>query len=71
MSSAVVPVSGIDRRVVEAHRDLGTARSATARCPRGAATTACRATEARLDELLDVRLDRTTARRRLYALAVT
>jgi hypothetical protein len=71
VSSAVVPVSGIDRRVVGAQRDLGAMRSASAQCPSGAATTACRATEAGLDELLDVRLDRTTARRRLYAVAVT
>ena len=55
VSTAVVRVSGVDRRVVEAHRDLGAARSASAQSPSGAATTACRASEARLDELLDVR----------------
>jgi hypothetical protein len=60
MSSAVVPVSEIDRLIAEAHRDLGAARSAFARSPSGAAATACQAAEARLDELLDVRLERTT-----------
>ncbi len=57
MPTAVVPVSGIDRRVVEAHRDLGAARSAFAQSPSGAVTTACRAAEACLDRMI--------ARRRL------
>jgi hypothetical protein len=60
MSSAVVPVSEIDRLITEAHRDLGAARAAFARSPSGAAATACQAAEARLDELLDARLARTT-----------
>ena len=64
MSAAVVPVSEIDRRIVEAHRDLGTARSAFAPSPSGAAMAACQAAEARLDELLDARFDRMTASRR-------
>ena len=60
MSSVLVPVSGTDRRV-EARRDLGAARSAFAGSPSGAATTACQAVEARLDELPETRVDRTTA----------
>ena len=62
MSSVVVPVSQIDRRTVEAHHDLAAARSALAQSPSGAAITACKAVEARLDRLLDVRSDRMTAR---------
>ena len=61
MSSAVLPVSEIDRRIVEAHHDLGAARSVFAQFPSGAAITACQAAEARLNELLDVRFDRMTA----------
>ena len=64
MSPAVGTVSEIDRLIVEAHRDLGAARSAFARTPSSATSTACRTAEARLDELLDVRLDRMTAARR-------
>ena len=71
MSTAVVPVSEIDRRIVEAHHDLGAARSAFAQAPSGAAMTACQAAEARLNELLDVRLDRMTASRRLPAVEAT
>ena len=71
MSAAVVPVSEIDRRIVEAHRDLGTARSAFARSPSGAAMAACQAAEARLDELLDVRFERMTAALRRHALPAT
>ena len=56
--SPAVAVSEIDQLITEAHRDLGAARSAFARAPSGAAVTACRTTEARLNELLDVRLDR-------------
>ncbi len=51
MSPAVGTVSAIDRLVIGAHRDLGAARSAFARTPSGAAVTACRTAEARLDEL--------------------
>ncbi len=67
MSSAVVPVSEIDRRIAEAHHDLGAARSVFAQFPSGAAITACQAAEARLNELLDARLARMTAPRRLEA----
>jgi hypothetical protein len=63
MSPAVGTVSEIDRLIVEAHRDLGAARSAFARTPNSATSTACRPAEARLDELLDVRLDRMAAAR--------
>ncbi|SHN55393.1 hypothetical protein SAMN05660350_00574 [Geodermatophilus obscurus] len=61
MTPPVVPVSEIDRGIVEAHRDLGAARSTFAQFPSSAAITACQAAEARLDELLDLRFDRTTA----------
>jgi hypothetical protein len=61
MTPTVVPVSEIDRGIVEAHRDLGAARSTFAQSPSGAAITACQAAEARLNELLDVRFDRMTA----------
>ena len=61
MTPTVVPVSEIDRGIVEAHRDLGAARSTFAQSPSGAAMTACQAAEARLNELLDVRFDRMTA----------
>ncbi len=61
MTPPVVPVSEIDRGIVEAHRDLGAARSTFAQFPSGAAITACQAAEARLNELLDVRFDRMTA----------
>ena len=71
MSPVVGTVSEIDRLIVEAHRDLGAARSAFARSPSGAAATACRTAEARLDELLDVRLDRMTASRRPPAACAT
>ncbi len=64
MTSAVVPVSEIDRRIAEAHRDLGAARSAFTQSPSAAAITACQAAEARLDELLDDRLDRMADSRR-------
>jgi hypothetical protein len=60
MSSVVVPVPEVDRRIAGAHRSLGAARSAFARSPSGAGITACQAAEAHLDELLDVRVDRTT-----------
>ena len=60
MSSAVHPVSDLDRRIVEAHQELGAARSVFARSPSGAAITACQAAEARLDALLDARFDRMT-----------
>jgi hypothetical protein len=60
MTPTVGPVSEIDRRIVEAHRDLGAARSRFAQLPSGAAITACQAAEARLNELLDVRFDRMT-----------
>ncbi len=63
MTRPAVPVSEIDRGIVEAHRDLGAARSAFAQFPSGAAITACQAAEARLNELLDVRFDRMTAAR--------
>jgi hypothetical protein len=71
MSSAVVPVSEIDRLITEAHRDLGAARSVFARSPSAAAASACQAAEARLDELLDARLERTTATRRPPAAGAT
>ena len=71
MSSAVVPVSEIDRRILEAHRALGAARSVFAQFPSGAAITACQAAEARLNELLDVRLAHTTASRRLPSVSAT
>jgi hypothetical protein len=71
MSAAVVPVSAIDRRVVEAHRDLAAARSAFVQSPSGAAITACQAAGARLDDLLDTRFDRMTASRRSYARSAT
>ena len=67
MTSAVVPLSEIDRRIVEAHRELGTARSTFARSPSGAAVAACQTAEARLNELLDARLDSMTAARRARA----
>ncbi|MGY1679086.1 hypothetical protein [Geodermatophilus sp. SYSU D01176] len=67
MTSAVVPVSEIDRRITEAHRDLGAARSAFAQSPSAAAVAACEAAEARLDDLLDDRLDRMAAARRPHA----
>ncbi|WP_448608907.1 hypothetical protein [Geodermatophilus sp. URMC 60] len=67
MPSAVVPVSEIDRLIVEAHDALGAARSVFARSPSGAAISACQAAEARLDELLDVRFDRMTASHRTQA----
>jgi hypothetical protein len=67
MSPAVVPLSEIDRRIVEAHRELGTARSTFARSPSGAAVAACQTAEARLNELLDARLDSMTAARRARA----
>jgi hypothetical protein len=71
MSSTVVPASEIDRRIAEAHRDLGAARSAFAQSPSGAAIAACQAAEARLNELLDVRFDRMTAPFRPYAMPAT
>ena len=71
MSSAVVPVSEIDRLITEAHRDLGAARSAFARAPSGAAASACQAAETRLNELLDVRLERTTTASRPPAACTT
>ena len=61
MSSALVPVPELDRRIVEAHRDLAAVRSAFAQSPSGTAMTACQAAEARLNERLDVRFDRMTA----------
>ena len=64
MPSAVVPVSEIDRRIAEAHRDLGAARSELERSPSAAAVAACQAAETRLDELLDDRLDHMAAARR-------
>ena len=67
MTSAVVPLSEIDRRIAEAHRELGAVRSAFARAPSGAAAIACQAAEARVNELLDARLDRMTAAHRLPA----
>jgi hypothetical protein len=67
MTSAAVPLSGIDRRIAEAHRELGVVRSAFARSPSGAAAVACQAAEARLNELLDARLDRMDAARRSRA----
>ena len=42
-------------------------RSAFARSPSGAAAVACQAAEARLNELLDARLDRMDAARRSRA----
>jgi hypothetical protein len=71
MPPADVPVSEIDRRIVEAHRDLGAARTTFARSPSGAAMSACQAAEARLNALLDARLDRTASTRRLSALPAT
>jgi hypothetical protein len=71
MSPAVGTVSEIDRLIVEAHHDLGAARSAFARTPNSATSTACRTAEARLDELLDVRLDRMAAGRRPPAAGAT
>ena len=71
MTPTVVPVSEIDRGIVEAHRDLGAARSTFAWSPSGAAITACQAAEARLDDLLDARFDRMTASRRSYARSAT
>ncbi len=65
--SPAVAVSEIDQLITEAHRDLGAARSAFASAPSGAAVTACQTTEARLDELLDVRFDRMTASHRTQA----
>ncbi|MGY1760701.1 hypothetical protein ACI79G_00665 [Geodermatophilus sp. SYSU D00779] len=67
MAPAVVPLPELDRRIVEAHRDLGAARSAFARAPSGAAVTACQTAEARLNELLDARLDSMTAAHRARA----
>jgi hypothetical protein len=67
MTSAVLPLSEIDRRIVEAHRDLGAARSTFAHSPSGAAVAACQTAEARLNELLDARLDRMTAAGRARA----
>ncbi|SDN03572.1 hypothetical protein SAMN05660642_03876 [Geodermatophilus siccatus] len=67
MAPAVVPLSEIDRRIVEAHRELGTARSTFARSPSGAAVAACQTAEDRLNELLDARLDTMTAARRARA----
>ncbi|RBY77216.1 hypothetical protein DQ238_15065 [Geodermatophilus sp. TF02-6] len=57
MLPSVAPLSEVDRRILAAHRDLGVARASFARSPSGAAITACQAAEARLDELLDARLD--------------
>ena len=71
MSSAVVPVSEIDRRILEAHRALGAARSVFAQFPSGVAITACQAAEARLNELLDVRFAQTTASRPLPSVSAT
>jgi hypothetical protein len=67
MTSAVVPLSEIDRRIAEAHCELGVVRSAFARSPSGAAAVACEAAEARVNELLDARLDRMSAVRRARA----
>ena len=67
MTSAVVPLSEIDRCIAEAHRELGVVRSAFARAPSGAAAVACEAAEARVNELLDARLDRMTATHRARA----
>jgi hypothetical protein len=58
MLPAVVPVSEIDRRIVEAYRDLAAARSAFSQFPSGAAITACQAAQTRLNDLLDERFDR-------------
>ena len=71
MAPTAVPVSEIDRRIAEAHRDLGAVRSAFTQSPSGAAITACQAAEARLDELLDVRFDCMTAARRRHAVPAT
>ena len=67
MAPAVVPLSEIARRIAEPHRELGTARSTFARSPSGAAVAACQTAEARLNELLDARLDSMTAARRARA----
>lgn len=67
MRSAVVPLSEIDRCIVEAHRELGAARSTFDCAPSGAAVTACQTAEAWLNDLLDARLERMSAARRARA----
>ncbi|HYX97195.1 MAG TPA: hypothetical protein VE823_19215 [Geodermatophilus sp.] len=71
MAPTAVPVSEIDRLITEAHRALGAARAVFARSPSGAAATACQVAEERLDELLDVRLERTTTASRPPAACTT
>jgi len=58
MSASIDPVAQLDQSIGVAYTDLGNARARFAADPSGQAVTECEAAEAKLNELLDLRLSR-------------
>ncbi|MGY1697450.1 MULTISPECIES: hypothetical protein [unclassified Geodermatophilus] len=61
MSPSRPPVPDVDRRIVAAYRELGTARDDFQNSPSGRAFGLCQAAQDALDALLDLRLSLTAA----------